>query len=125
MCSGGSTNNASLYFISGGSGSPSPPATTTPPAATPPAADTSGMHACDQNISANGDTSCPFAENVFQAYASDYQANGEQSNDVVSAYSPVTNQSYDMDCTTDGVTVNCVGTTNNFVTFPMHAVQVY
>jgi len=124
VCTGGTTHNASIYFTSGPSGSPSttPPSTTTP---IPNPGSTAGLHACDQNISANAATSCPFAENVFKAYAQDYQTNGPQSNDVVTAYSPVTNQSYSMDCTTDGVTVNCAGTTNNFVTFPMHAVQVY
>ena len=83
------------------------------------------LTACDQNISAGPYTSCPFAENVFQAYADDYQANGEQSNDTVTASSPVTHQSYNMDCVTDGVTVGCTGGNKSFVTFPMHAVEVY
>ena len=122
VCTGGTTNNASVYFTSGasGTGAPSPTTTASGNTGTP-----TGLHACDPNISANADTSCPFAENVFKAYATDYQNNGEQSNDTVTAYSPVTNQSYTVDCTTNGVTVDCAGTTGNFVTFPMHAVEVY
>lgn len=86
---------------------------------------TGNLTACDQNISAGTDTTCPFAENVFVAYAADYQANGEQSNNTVNANSPVTHQSYNMDCANDGVTVGCTGGNNSFVTFPFHAVQVY
>jgi serine/threonine protein kinase len=122
VCTGGTTNNASVYFTAGpsGAGAPSPTTTASGNTGTP-----TGLHACDPNISANADTSCPFAENVFKAYATDYQTNGEQSNDTVTAYSPATNQSYTVDCTTNGVTVDCAGTTGNFVTFPMHAVEVY
>ena len=120
-CTGGSPHvctgarDASVYFAS----SPGATQSTTAPS------QTGGTRACDQNISANANTSCPFAENVFRSYARDYQANGEQSDDVISAFSPVTGQSYQMDCTNDGVTVNCSGANGAFVTFPMHAVQVY
>ena len=120
-CTGGSPHlctgarDASVYFAS----SPGATQSTTAPS------QTGGTRACDQNISANANTSCPFAENVFRSYARDYQANGQQSDDVVSAFSPVTGQSYQMDCTNGGVTVNCSGANGAFVTFPMHAVQVY
>lgn len=30
-----------------------------------------------------------------------------------------------MTCTTDGVRVNCSGANNAYVTFPLHAVEVY
>ncbi len=112
VCTGG--NNASVYFTSSPSSTPTP---------SPPSG--GGTRPCDQNISANSATSCPFAENVFRAYAQDYQANGEQSDAVVSAYSPDRGQAYTMNCSTDSVTVNCSGGNNAFVTFPMHAVQVY
>ena len=106
---------------------------TTTPSTTPMTSSTAGnptsspgnLTACDQNISAGPVTSCPFAENVFVAYSKDYTANGEQSSNTITAYSPVTHQSYSMDCTNDGKIVNCTGGNNSFVTFPFHAVQVY
>jgi serine/threonine protein kinase len=122
VCTGG--HNATVYFTSGpgsssGSGATGATASTSLPGAP------SGMRPCDQNISANSATTCPFAENVFQSYAGNYQSNGEQSDVTVSAYSPVTSTSYSMTCVTDGTTVDCTGGNNAFVTFPMHAVQVY
>jgi serine/threonine protein kinase len=115
VCTGGTTHNAAIYFTSGPRSSASPSTAGSP----------GNLTACDQSISAGPDTSCPFAENVFRAYANDYQSNGEQTNNTVSAYSPVTSKSYNMDCTNDGVTVNCTGGNNSFVTFPIHAVEVY
>lgn len=119
-CTGGSphvctgANNASVYFSSGPSGSAGSSA--------PPRA---GLSACDQNISAGPGTSCPFAENVFRAYAADYKSGGEHSSDTVNATSPATSKPYSMTCTTDGVRVNCSGANNAYVTFPLHAVEVY
>ena len=112
-CTGG--NNAAVYFSSG--------ATSSASASTP--GENSNLRACDQNISANSATSCPFAENVFRAYWRNYNANGQQPEANVSAYSPTTHQSYGMDCTTEGVTVECSGGNNAFVTFPLHAVEGY
>lgn len=119
VCTGG--NNATVYFNSGPSAGAATPTTTNPSLPSPPP----GMRPCDQNISANSVTSCPFAENVFGSYANNYKANGEQSNVTVSADSPATSRSYSMNCATDGTTVACTGGNNAFVTFPMHAVQVY
>jgi serine/threonine protein kinase len=118
VCSGG--NHATVYFNSGPGSSPTP--STTPPVTPSPSP---GTTACDQNISVNSVTTCPFAQNVFKSYAQNYQANGEQSNVTIPATSPVTGKSYNMDCGTDGTTVNCSGGNNAFVTFPMRAVQVY
>lgn len=111
-CTGG--NNASVYFASVGS---------TPAASA--ASNNAGLRPCDPNISANSATSCPFAENVFRAYWHNYTSNGQQSEAIVSAYSPTTEQSYSMDCTTEGTAVECSGGNNAFVTFPLHAVEVY
>ena len=132
-CTGGTTNGGALYFpVRANASPPVPPVTatetvtsSTPTPAPSVPSPSAGLKACDQNISAGPDTTCPFAENVFVAYAADYQANGEQSNDTVNATSPVTHKSYDMDCANDGVTVACTGGNNSFVTFPIHAVQVY
>lgn len=116
VCTGG--KNASVYF--GSAGSTSGTATQSAPTTTP-----SGLKACDQNISANSATSCPFAENVFKSYAEDYRANGEQSANAVSAYSSATGRNYSMSCSNDGTTVTCSGGSDALVTFPMHAVVVY
>jgi hypothetical protein len=112
VCTGG--NSASVYFES---------AESTP--ATSASTGGGGLRPCDPNISANSAASCPFAENVFRSYWRRYTSNGQQSEAVVSAYSPTTEQSYSMDCTTEGVTVECSGGSEAFVTFPLHAVEVY
>jgi hypothetical protein len=82
-----------------------------------------GLSYCDQNIQVNSVTSCPFAQNVFVAY----WATANQGSATVTAYSPATGNTYDIDCSTNGVTVDCSGGTTNgaFITFPMSAVQVY
>lgn len=106
---------------------PSPPVTTTVPITTP---DPGGsLTACDQNISANGNTICGLAENVFVAYWNSGNTVDGWGNTTVTAQSPVDNGFYTFDCSTDGSTVNCsaTGRTGNplFVTFPMEAVRVY
>ncbi len=80
---------------------------------------------CDQNISVNQVTSCPFADNVFRAYVQAYRSNGDAVNEIVSAYSPVTGNEYGMTCTTATGRVTCTNAGGSFVTFPLHAAQVY
>jgi TIR domain len=122
VCTGGTTHNASVYFTSGPtSSSTSSASSSTPSLPSPPG----NLSSCDQNVSAGPYTSCPFAENVFEAYAKDYQSNGKQSSDTVNVYSPVTNKSYNMACVTDGVTVDCTGGNQSYVTFPLQAAQNY
>jgi serine/threonine-protein kinase len=108
-CTGGTTVGAAIYF----------PYT--------PASQSGGANltACDPNIAVNSVTSCPFAENVFKAYADQYNGNRGQANAVVSASSPVTNKTYSMNCANNGATVTCTGGINSYVTFPLHAAQVY
>jgi hypothetical protein len=106
---------------------PAPPASASTAAApksvaSPP---THALKACDPNISANGSTSCPFAENVFRAYAADYKTNGPSQDVGVQATSPVTGRSYTMRCQTTAAVVTCAGGTNARVRFPLHAVEVY
>lgn len=98
---------------------PIPTVTTTPiptvtETATPTATATanaapSGSTACSSTISVNGSTTCPFAQNVADAYLS--EGGGNRS---VSAYSPITNQWYTMSCTA-GVTTVCKGGNNAVV----------
>ncbi len=79
---------------------------------------------CDPNISAGMDTSCPFAENVFKAYAEGSEA--EKDAGTFSVKSPATGKMYSMTCTTTSSgSVNCEGQTGAFVTFPLHAAQIY
>src|SRR5579875_3005960 len=91
----------------------------TAPSGPPAGTDTTGMHACDQNISVNHATTCPFADNVFVAYWRAWQQSGDQSDRTVSAHSNATGQDYTMDCTTDTTSVWCVGGNHAYVTFPL------
>jgi hypothetical protein len=77
--------------------------------------------ACDANITAKaGTTSCPFAQNVFYEFWRAVQ-NGD---DAIRAYSPVTQRSYEMDCSA-GATVVCRGGDGSDVRFGMSAVEAY
>ena len=126
VCTGGTTHDASVYFISGPTATAAAPSAAAPAASAPvasaPVASTAGMHGCGGGVSGNGVTSCPFAQNVFRAYTQEYQSSGQPLSSVT-AYSPVTNESYDMSCSTGGVTVSCTGAKGALVTFPMSAVQ--
>jgi serine/threonine-protein kinase len=130
-CSGSSTvtcrggENAAVYFTSAtGSGqNTSPPPEPEP--SEPTASSSGSLIACDQNISANEATSCPFAENVFVAYWEEYESFGEETYTYVNAFSPTTNQSYEMECVLESDVVSCSGGNGAFVTFPMEAVRVY
>jgi hypothetical protein len=104
--------------------------TQTAPASIPTAAgaatpQSSRLRRCDPNISANTNTSCPFAENVFKAYAESYQAAGGTQPSSVGASSPVTGRTYSMFCATSNSVVTCTGGQNALVIFPLHAVEVY
>jgi hypothetical protein len=89
------------------------------PATTPPSSGGSGTPAPAQNGSACGgalyagpNTSCPFAENVRDAYN---EAPGAAA--TVEVYSPVTGQTYTMDCAPSGTGVTCSGGNNASVSF--------
>ena len=121
VCSGGTTHNASVYFTSGPT--VAAPASSASALTLPPGTSTAGMHGCGGSVSGNGVTSCPFAQNVFQAYAAAYQSDTNQPASSVTAYSPVTNKTYSMFCQTNGVTVDCTGAKGALITFPMTAVE--
>jgi hypothetical protein len=65
---------------------------------------------CDGEIQVADNTTCPFAENVFSAYADGAMA--------MEAHSPATGRSYQMSCHSDAATVYCTGGDDAFVTFP-------
>jgi hypothetical protein len=76
---------------------------------------------CDANIGAkSGSTSCEFAENVFWAYWHASEA-GES---MFTAYSPVTEQAYDVSCTSTSLVV-CRTADGAEVRFPRSAVEGY
>jgi len=79
---------------------------------------------CDPNVEANALTSCPFAENVFRAYAHAYGPSGSDVT-TIAAFSPVTGQSYALNCHQDADFVSCVGGQNAGVRFPLEAVAAY
>lgn len=68
---------------------------------------------CGSGLVAGPNTSCSFAAQVQQAWEA---APGEVA--TVSAYSPVTNQTYTMSCAPAGSGITCSGANNASVTFP-------
>ena len=68
---------------------------------------------CGGGLFAGPNTSCPFAENVQNAY---YQAGGSGTL-AVQAYSPVTNLNYTMYCTPAGTGTTCSGGNNASVSW--------
>jgi hypothetical protein len=102
----------------------SPSGTTTSPPQTPSAP--SGLTACDQNISVNSNTSCPFADNVFAQYAQDVQQAGAPGSDVVYAYSPATGQSYPETCNYNPANqIVLCSHGSDLIQFPYWAAEVY
>ncbi|HKZ13761.1 MAG TPA: serine/threonine-protein kinase [Solirubrobacterales bacterium] len=126
-CKGG--NDARVYFSSAkASGQNTTPVAPPEPEPTPepePNYSSGATQSCDQNISANEVTSCPFAENVFVAYWEEYEEFGEETYSYVVAYSSTTNETYGMDCYLEDDFVECTGGTEALVTFPMQAVREY
>lgn len=97
-----------------------------PPAQAPtPSGAPTGLTACDQNISVNDNTSCPFADTVFNQYAVDVQQGGAGSYEVY-AYSPATGQTYNDNCqlNSDAQIVDC-SHGGDLVQFPEWAAAVY
>jgi serine/threonine protein kinase len=126
-CTGG--NNAAVYF--GSAKAKGQNTTPTPRVEPEPAPEPEYLgggpatKACDQNISANEVTSCPFAENVFVAYWEDYESSGESSSLYVEAYSEETGKSYGMECFDYDDFIECTGGNEALVTFPLQAVREY
>lgn len=124
-CTGG--NHAAVYFTKAkATGQDTTPVQAPEPEPTPePSHSSAATQSCDQNISANEVTSCPFAEEVFVAYYEAYEEYGEESYSYVDAYSPTTGESYGMACYLEADFVECSGGNDAFVTFPMQAVRDY
>jgi hypothetical protein len=70
---------------------------------------------CGDGVFAGGNTSCPFAKNVHEAY---FAVPGDSVE--VEAFSPVTGQTYTMACVRTGDTVTCRGGKQAVVTFNYH-----
>jgi hypothetical protein len=111
-CTG--ANNASVYFSGDYSGTAYEASRPYSDSATPTVAnaggDYSGESACGDELSAGPNTTCAFAENVRSAYDADGPG-------AVTAYSPVTNRTYVMTCSS-GSSVECTGANNAAVYFP-------
>jgi serine/threonine protein kinase len=126
-CAGG--EEAEVYFASAKpNGQNTEPAPRVEPTPEPEPEYTGGgaaTKACDQNISANEVTSCPFAENVFVAYWEEYEAIGESPVMYVVAYSEETDETYGMECFDYSDFIECTGGTEALVTFPLQAVREY
>ena len=104
---------------------PAAPGPAPGPAPTRASSSNPSLAACDQNISVNGNTSCPFADNVFNQYAIEVQQNGTGSYNVA-AYSSAANQDYTDDCVLNSDTqiVDCRHG-SDLVQFPEWAAEVY
>jgi hypothetical protein len=92
----------------------------------PPSSSPSGLTPCDQNISVNSNTSCPFANNVFNQYAIATQSAGAPGSYAVFAFSPNTGQSFTDNCNynaTNQIVLCSHG--SDLVQFPYWAAQVY
>ena len=87
----------------------------------------SDTHQCDPNIFAGLDTTCPFAENVFQAVALGYQRLGtSQIPGYVTAYSAATGKTYQLTCQiNDAQQVVCTNSTDSETVFSTQSVYVY
>jgi Glucodextranase, domain B len=95
----------------------SPASSSSPVASTPAVASSSSVAGsspegtdCGGELHAGQGTSCAFAENVRNAY-------NEAPGAYLEVYSPVTNQTYTMDCTPTGAGVNCSGANNATVSW--------
>src|ERR1700710_3129008 len=127
-CKGG--NNAAVFFSKAtATGQDTTPVRHEPEPAPEPEPEYSGGGAatksCDQNISANEVTSCPFAENVFVAYSEEYESIGDSPVIYIDAYSETTGESYGMECFDYSDFIECTGGTEALVTFPLQAVREY
>ncbi|MGK2880811.1 MAG: hypothetical protein ACSLE6_08450 [Mycobacterium sp.] len=77
------------------------------------AAPSSAQPDCGSGISVIN-ASCPFAQNVYDAYWSVPEWDTQ-----VQAHSPVTGMTYTMTCVRGGPTISCSGGDNAVVTFPV------
>jgi hypothetical protein len=89
-----------------------PPPSFTLTTSDPPTYPSGATTACGGTVFAGKDTSCPFAQNVAQAYTSSVR----DGNGTVTASSPVTGETYQMQCT-GGSPVVCQGGNNAVVEF--------
>jgi hypothetical protein len=100
------------------------PQQTAPPAT--PSSSPSGLTACDQNISVNSNTSCPFADNVFYGYAVDVQQAAGPGSYVVAGYSPSSGQSYNDTCNYNPANqIVLCSHGPDLIQFPYWAAEVY
>lgn len=123
----------------GGGTSTQSVAATSPTASTPAGTDTGSAgtdtgssqptagspRSCDPNITVNEHTSCPFAEQVFKAYAHAYGQGGESQAATVTATSPTTGGTHSMSCSVANPLVTCTGARAASVQFPLRAVKLY
>jgi hypothetical protein len=97
-----------------------------PPQAAAPSSSPQGLTACDQNISVNSNTSCPFADNVFNEYAIAVQSAGGPGSYPVFAYSPDTGQGFTDNCDYNPANqVVLCSHGSDLIQFPYWAAQIY
>ncbi len=106
---GGGSTNTTTVITEGGT---TRTVTTSTPTTTPQTP--AGQTPCPggNGLSVNSVTTCPFAQNVENAYRANPSAGTYQ------VFSPVTNQNYTMTCNTGGGLVTCSGGNNAGLSFP-------
>jgi hypothetical protein len=76
---------------------------------------------CGGGVLANGNASCPFAQNVREQYRSANPKGGASAAEswTIDVWSPVTKQSYTMTCVREAGGVTCRGGNDAAVWFPI------
>ena len=91
-----------------------------------PAGSPQGLTSCDQNISVNSATTCPFANNVFAQYASAVQQSGGPISTDVTATSPATGATYVDNCQFNSSTqIVLCSHGSDLIQFPEWSAAVY
>ena len=108
----GMTPSSTSIVLSREGASSAPTATGTTSTASSNVADAqSDQTSCGGGLYVGPHTTCAFAQNVEQSY-------DENGDGTYSVYSPVTSQTYSMDCEPDGTEVQCLGGNDASVYFP-------
>lgn len=103
---------------------PATTATTPPPAAQLSNSCWQASNGSGDYLATNPDVSCGFANNVFYEYWQVTSADPTQSADIT-AWSPVTQQSYSLSCTPGSAVVLCTSTTGAHIQFTSNSIIVY
>lgn len=95
------------------------------PAPATAAPSVSSWRSCDQNISANSETSCSFALNTFYEYWEATGGTPPPGEQLVEVWSPSTGRDYTQTCTNEDPEIDCTHGTGDQVQFSEASVLAY